>query len=156
MASLHLVHTRTCAGCSNCRRDAIPSCYEQWRAQAMVPQRQFARICWELWASKAQPAPLARVCGNERQRCARLPQSKFCRMKEIAMNKDQAAGGWKEIKGKIKQQWGKLTDDDLTVLEGSADELSGRIQKRYGIAKEEAEKQVKMFRDTNRDLVSRW
>jgi hypothetical protein len=37
-------------------------------------------------------------------------------MKEIAMNKDQAAGGWKEIKGKIKQQWGKLTDDDLTVL----------------------------------------
>jgi uncharacterized protein YjbJ (UPF0337 family) len=76
--------------------------------------------------------------------------------KEIAMNKDQAAGGWKEIKGKIKQQWGKLTDDDLTVLEGSADELSGKIQKRYGIAKEEAETQIKTFRDTNNDLVSRW
>jgi uncharacterized protein YjbJ (UPF0337 family) len=58
--------------------------------------------------------------------------------------------------GKIKQQWGKLTDDDLTVLEGSADELSGRIQKRYGIAKEEAEDQVKSFRETNRDLISRW
>jgi uncharacterized protein YjbJ (UPF0337 family) len=72
------------------------------------------------------------------------------------MNKDQAAGGWKELKGKIKQQWGKLTDDDLTVLEGSADELSGRIQKRYGIAKEEAEKQIKTFRDANNDLVSRW
>ena len=72
------------------------------------------------------------------------------------MNKDQAAGGWKEIKGKLKQQWGKLTDDDLTVLEGSADELSGRIQKHYGIAKEEAEKQVKTFRDSNRDLISRW
>src|SRR5262245_37619995 len=53
-------------------------------------------------------------------------------MKEIAMNKDQASGSWKELKGKIKQQWGKLTDDDMTVLEGSADELSGRIQKRYG------------------------
>jgi uncharacterized protein YjbJ (UPF0337 family) len=77
-------------------------------------------------------------------------------MKEIAMNKDQAAGGWKELKGKIKQQWGKLTDDDLTVLEGSAEELSGRIQKRYGIAKEEAETQIKTFRDTNNDLVSRW
>src|SRR3954471_10896055 len=76
--------------------------------------------------------------------------------KEIAMNKDQAAGGWKELKGKIKQQWGKLTDDDLTVLEGSADELTGRIQKRYGVAKEEAEKQVNTFRDTNSDLVSRW
>ena len=44
----------------------------------------------------------------------------------------------------------------LTVLEGTSDELSGRIQKRYGIAKEEAEKQVKMFRDSNSDLVSRW
>jgi uncharacterized protein YjbJ (UPF0337 family) len=77
-------------------------------------------------------------------------------MEERVMNKDQAAGSWKELKGKLKQQWGKLTDDDLTVLEGSADELSGRIQKRYGIAKEEAEKQVRTFRDTNSDLVSRW
>ena len=72
------------------------------------------------------------------------------------MNKDQAAGGWKELKGKIKQQWGKLTDDDLTVLEGSADELSGRIQKRYGIAKEEAEKQIKPSRATIIELLSRW
>jgi len=77
-------------------------------------------------------------------------------LKEIAMNKDQASGSWKELKGKIKQQWGKLTDDDLTVLEGSAQELSGRIQKRYGIAQEEAEKQIKTFRDSNNDLVSRW
>jgi uncharacterized protein YjbJ (UPF0337 family) len=76
--------------------------------------------------------------------------------KEIQMNKDQAAGSWKEVKGKIKQQWGKLTDDDLTVLEGSADELSGRIQKRYGIAKEEAEKQVESFRKANDDLMARW
>ena len=72
------------------------------------------------------------------------------------MNKDQAAGGWKEIKGKLKQQWGKLTDDDFTVLEGSAQELSGRIQKRYGIAREEAEKQVEDFRKTNNDLLSTW
>jgi uncharacterized protein YjbJ (UPF0337 family) len=76
--------------------------------------------------------------------------------KENEMNKDQAAGGWKELKGKIKQQWGKLTDDDLTVLEGSAQELSGRIQKRYGIAQEEAEKQVDTFRRANNDLISRW
>ena len=72
------------------------------------------------------------------------------------MNKDQAAGKWQQMKGKLKQQWGKLTDDDLTVLEGSADELSGRIQKRYGIAREEAEKQIDTFRTANRDLVSRW
>jgi len=72
------------------------------------------------------------------------------------MNKDTAAGNWKELKGKIKQQWGKLTDDDLTVLEGTSDELSGRIQKRYGIAKEEAQKQVDSFRTTNRDLTTNW
>jgi uncharacterized protein YjbJ (UPF0337 family) len=72
------------------------------------------------------------------------------------MNKDQVAGNWKELKGKLKQQWGKLTDDDFTVLEGSADELSGRIQKRYGIAKEEAEKQVETFRDANRDITTTW
>ena len=72
------------------------------------------------------------------------------------MNRDQAAGGWKELKGKIKQQWGKLTDDDLTVLEGSAQELSGRIQKRYGIAQEEAEKQVDTFRNANNDLVAHY
>jgi len=66
------------------------------------------------------------------------------------------SGNWKELKGKLKQQWGKLTDDDFTVLEGSADELSGRIQKRYGIAREEAEKQIKTFRDANRDLTSTW
>jgi uncharacterized protein YjbJ (UPF0337 family) len=73
-----------------------------------------------------------------------------------AMNKDQAAGSWKELKGKLKQQWGKLTDDDLTVLEGTSDELSGRIQKRYGIAKEEAQKQIDDFRRTNSDLTTNW
>ena len=72
------------------------------------------------------------------------------------MNKDQATGSWNELKGKLKQQWGKLTDDDLTVLEGSAEELSGRIQKRYGIAREEAEKQIGQFREANRNLFSSW
>ena len=68
------------------------------------------------------------------------------------MNQDQAAGKWQQAKGKIKQQWGKLTDDDLTVLEGRRDQLAGKIQERYGIAKEEAERQIREFRDRNRDL----
>ena len=72
------------------------------------------------------------------------------------MDWEQTKGRWNQMKGVVKKQWGKLTDDDLTVLEGSADELSGKIQKRYGIAQEEAEKQISTFRDTNRDLVSRW
>jgi uncharacterized protein YjbJ (UPF0337 family) len=59
------------------------------------------------------------------------------------MNWDTAAGNWKQFKGKVKQQWGKLTDDDLVRIEGKRDELLGRIQERYGVAKDEADKQIK-------------
>ena len=68
------------------------------------------------------------------------------------MNQDEMAGKWKQAKGKIKEQWGKLTDDDLTMLEGNRDQLIGKVQERYGIAKEEAERQVREFRDRNKDL----
>jgi len=68
------------------------------------------------------------------------------------MNKDKAAGQWKQFKGKVKEQWGKLTDDDLTVLEGDLDQLTGRVQERYGIAKEEAERQVRDFQIRNSEL----
>jgi uncharacterized protein YjbJ (UPF0337 family) len=61
------------------------------------------------------------------------------------MNKEQLKGEWNQLKGKVKQQWGKLTDDDLTRAEGDQDELIGCIQKRYGIAKEEAERQFRDF-----------
>jgi uncharacterized protein YjbJ (UPF0337 family) len=58
------------------------------------------------------------------------------------MNSDQFAGNWKQLKGKVKEQWGKLTDDDVTVIEGKRDQLVGRVQERYGIAKEKAEEEV--------------
>lgn len=58
------------------------------------------------------------------------------------MNWDRIQGSWREYKGKIKQQWGKLTDDDLDQIDGRRDELAGRIQNRYGIAKDEAERQI--------------
>ena len=58
------------------------------------------------------------------------------------MNWDQLQGKWKQSKGKVREKWGKLTDDDLDVIAGKRDQLVGRIQERYGIAKEEAEKQV--------------
>jgi uncharacterized protein YjbJ (UPF0337 family) len=61
------------------------------------------------------------------------------------MNREQMQGNWKQLKGKVKQQWAKLTDDDLTAIEGSRDELLGRIQERYGIAREEAERQLEEF-----------
>ncbi|MFN7001086.1 CsbD family protein [Elioraea tepidiphila] len=62
------------------------------------------------------------------------------------MNKDIIAGNWKQLVGKAKVQWGKLTDDDLALIEGRQDQLIGRIQERYGIAREEAERQVKAWR----------
>jgi uncharacterized protein YjbJ (UPF0337 family) len=62
------------------------------------------------------------------------------------MNKHIIAGNWKQLVGKAKVQWGKLTDDDLALIEGRQDQLVGRIQERYGIAREEAERQVKAWR----------
>jgi len=59
------------------------------------------------------------------------------------MNWDQVKGGWKQAKGKMPQQWAKLTDDDLRIIEGKQEELAGRLQQRYGLAKDEAEKQIK-------------
>jgi uncharacterized protein YjbJ (UPF0337 family) len=61
------------------------------------------------------------------------------------MNADIIQGNWKQIKGKIKEQWGKLTDDDLDVIEGKRDQLIGRIQGRYGLSKDEARRQVDDF-----------
>ena len=61
------------------------------------------------------------------------------------MNWDAIKGNWKQMTGTVKEQWGKLTDDDLTVIEGKRDQLIGRIQERYGIAKDEAETQVRAW-----------
>jgi uncharacterized protein YjbJ (UPF0337 family) len=58
------------------------------------------------------------------------------------MNWEQARGNWKQFRGKVKEQWGKLTDDELDQIEGQRDQLLGKIQKQYGISKEEAERQV--------------
>lgn len=61
------------------------------------------------------------------------------------MNWDQIAGEWKNMKGKIREQWGELTDDDMDRIGGRKDQLVGTIQSRYGLAKEEAERQVHEF-----------
>ncbi|RUR09436.1 CsbD family protein [Legionella sp. km772] len=63
------------------------------------------------------------------------------------MNKDIFEGKWEEVKGKMKQAWGKLTDDDFTQIEGNQQELNGRLQKRYGYTKEQAEQSIKDFKD---------
>ena len=58
------------------------------------------------------------------------------------MNWDRIEGNWKLVSGKAKEKWGKLTDDDIDVVAGRRDRLAGKIQERYGVAKEEAEKQL--------------
>jgi len=58
------------------------------------------------------------------------------------MNWDKVSGQWKQLKGKVKEKWGDLTDDDLDQVAGKRDQLVGRIQQRYGIAKDEAERRV--------------
>ncbi|KRF02100.1 hypothetical protein ASG87_11500 [Frateuria sp. Soil773] len=67
------------------------------------------------------------------------------------MNEDTIKGQWKQLSGSIRKQWGKLTDDDLTVAEGNAEYLAGKVQERYGVARDEAERQVRDFERSLRD-----
>ncbi len=61
------------------------------------------------------------------------------------MNWDRVEGNWKQFAGMVKEKWGKLTEDDLRVIDGKQDQLVGRIQERYGVAKDEAQKRVKTW-----------
>jgi uncharacterized protein YjbJ (UPF0337 family) len=58
---------------------------------------------------------------------------------------DRIEGSWKQLTGKAKEQWGKLTDDDLTEIAGKRDQLAGKIQERYGYAKDKAEEEIRAF-----------
>jgi len=74
------------------------------------------------------------VCSSD---LTRLPEPR-----RIGMNWDRIEGNWKQFSGKVQQQWGKLTSDDLSKVEGKRTELVGRIQERYGYAKDQAEREV--------------
>jgi uncharacterized protein YjbJ (UPF0337 family) len=65
----------------------------------------------------------------------------------MTMNWDQIKGDWKQLSGKVKEKWGKLTDNDLTTIAGKRDQLAGLLQQRYGYAKEQAEKELGEFID---------
>ena len=67
------------------------------------------------------------------------------------MNWDRIEGNWKQFKGKVKEQWGNLTDDDLDVIDGKRDQLVGKLQEQYGITKDEAERQVGDFLERQRN-----
>ena len=65
------------------------------------------------------------------------------------MNEDIIKGNWKEIKGKIRQQWGKLTDDDISQMQGSYEELEGKLQSAYGYQKDQTKKEIDEFLKRN-------
>jgi uncharacterized protein YjbJ (UPF0337 family) len=68
-------------------------------------------------------------------------------VKELrAINSDRTAGAWRQIKGKVKERWGKLTDDEIDQLEGRGERLAGKLQEKYGLARDEAELQAREFR----------
>ena len=61
------------------------------------------------------------------------------------MNRDIFEGNWKQVRGRVKEMWGKLTDDDLDVIDGKKDKLVGKLQERYGYAKDKAEQELDRF-----------
>ncbi|MEO8402524.1 MAG: CsbD family protein, partial [Gammaproteobacteria bacterium] len=67
----------------------------------------------------------------------------------MQINQDIVKGKWKEIKGGIKQKWGKFTDDEVAQMQGSYEELLGNVQKKYGYQKEQAKQEIDEFLDDN-------
>jgi uncharacterized protein YjbJ (UPF0337 family) len=86
-------------------------------------------------------ATLAMAATGDGQMTRTTPQATTTPLR-LALNWDEVSGRWKQFTGKARQNWGKLTDDDLEVAKGRREELVGKIQERYGISKDEANRQV--------------
>jgi uncharacterized protein YjbJ (UPF0337 family) len=83
--------------------------------------------------------PSSALCGTcfcERTFC------QWTQQQEISMDWNRVEGNWKQVKGAIKEQWGKLTDDDLDQINGQREQLEGKIQERYGYAKDQTRRDV--------------
>jgi uncharacterized protein YjbJ (UPF0337 family) len=70
------------------------------------------------------------------------------RKTEVVMDWDRVSGNWKQAKGKVKEKWGRLTDDDLNIINGQREQLEGKLQERYGYAKDQARKDVDAWFNT--------
>jgi uncharacterized protein YjbJ (UPF0337 family) len=99
-----------------------------------------ARYAW-LSRKKRKRAP---VGANQNGTCTLLDQATDRRDNRTGanMNWDRMEGNWKQFKGKVKEQWGKLTDDDLDEIAGRRDQLEGKIQQRYGMAKDQVSRDL--------------
>jgi len=70
------------------------------------------------------------------------------------MNGDTLKGQWHQLKGEIKNQWGKLTDSDIDQIEGNGEKLVGKLQERYGFAKDRAEEEFRNFQSASNDFAN--
>ena len=87
--------------------------------------------------------------GKEPETYRRYWQSRINKPGFWLMNGDQMKGNWKQFVGKAKEKWGRLTNDDWQVVEGKRDQLVGKFQERYGITRDEAERQLGEFEKTH-------
>ena len=69
------------------------------------------------------------------------------------MDWNRVEGNWKQVKGKVKEKWGKLTDDDLTAINGRRDQLEGKIRERYGLSKDQARKEIDDWYGSQSSLI---
>src|SRR5881628_2957066 len=106
---------------------------------------------WRCWPrSRASPSPPAcknflvgqKVLSARALLCPECSSDFIQPRQETQMNWDRIQGNWKQMKGKVREQWGKLTDDEFDRMAGNRDQLVGKIQERYGVARDEAERQV--------------
>jgi uncharacterized protein YjbJ (UPF0337 family) len=86
------------------------------------------------------------------ERALTLPDAIWRLIVRNRMNQDTLKGQWTQLKGQVREQWGKLTNDDLDQIQGRAEQLVGKIQERYGVARDEAQKQVDAWSPRNRPL----
>jgi uncharacterized protein YjbJ (UPF0337 family) len=96
---------------------------------------------------------LERRAGHKLLPLAILPASSS--LKGSTMNWDVIEGNWKQFKGHVKEEWGKLTDENLDTIAGKRDQLAGTIQEAYGISKDQAEVQVKAFEESHKDYQAK-
>jgi len=90
---------------------------------------------------------LGTLPGRRRFSAIRIDATSAGGLKENRMDWNRVEGNWKQVKGKVKEQWGKLTDNDLDTIAGKKDQLEGKIQQRYGYQKDQAKKEINDWYD---------
>jgi uncharacterized protein YjbJ (UPF0337 family) len=98
---------------------------------------------WNVGATSYYPAPNASVRCHLRNPLNR--QFRSVAKGEVSMNWEQIEGNWIQFKGKLRQQWGKFSEDELDTVKGKREQFIGKLQEKYGIVKEKAEKELDEF-----------